>query len=272
MVNDLKMIGKAVLVWMSVQTWALAQLQLTPETLADHMDPILQEQIKDINRLRITSSMASGPVQIFSETSRFRKVVQDGRAVLAPVDEDGFVFAVGLNSDLLLELVRKASSVARAAHEGKRAYQIDITDPDVLREIGQMGDHDALKDFEPKSATLWLDASDFRIHRIQMAQAGPSGDDVDVELFFAGYQLHRGLPIARAVLMKVTGMEAFMEQPEMRQAMRQLERMKSQLEQMPPEQRAMIEAMLAPQMAQLEEMLAGGAMEMEIEITDVRVE
>lgn len=267
-----RMVGLVALVWISAQGFSVAQL--TPAALADQMEAKLQEQIRDINRLTITTRMASGPAQGFSETSRFEKVIKDGRAVMVAADDDSDVnLALGLETDMLLEMVRQAGTVERAAQDGVRMYKVHVDDPAVLRELGQMGDvDDDLDDFEPKSATLWLDAGDFRVYRVKMVQAGPDGEEMKVDMGFSDYRMYQGLPIAHRVNMQITGMQTMMDQSEMQEAMRELEQMKAQLAQMPSEQRAMIEGMLAPQLEQLEKMMESGALEMEIRVTNVSVE
>jgi len=83
------------------------------------------------------------------------------------------------------------------------------------------------------------------------------------------YQEHDGMLVAHQTLMTVEGLGAAIDED----ARAQFEQMERELENMPPEQRRMVESMMADQLEQFRAMMAGEdePMVIRVQVSDVRV-
>lgn len=257
-------------VCIGIASWANAQPSASE--LADRILDKQSEQLRRIERVTITSSMDAGPVQGMTMTARYRRVERDGRYMLESVgDSDIEVFSVSAVEELS-EAVRAASSVREDQLDGDAVYVVTIDDPEALRALGEMsGETDEFDTSYPKEAVLWLDRRDLIPYRMTMRQ-DEDGAEIQIEVRMDDYQIHQGLPVAHQTRLKISGMQQMIGEGELEKALREMRQLQQQLDQMPPEQRAMIEQMIAPQIAQLEELASTGETTMVVRVTDVSVE
>jgi uncharacterized protein YhaN len=71
--------------------------------------------------------------------------------------------------------------------------------------------------------------------------------------------------------MRIEGITGAVSEEERAEIEQQMEQLQQQLESMPESQREMAEGMMGPQLEQMREMLSSGAMEMTLEVTELRV-
>lgn len=209
-------------------------------------------------------------------TSRYVKEERDGKPVLQAVEEGDMdmMNVAGFHDGTLPDMVRHAREIRADRLDGSPVFVVTVDDADFLRSLDdlQLDEELADDDFVPKEATLWLDTNDLSPRRLQFIQTGPQGGEMTFTVLLADYQVHRGLPIAHRMDIRIQGMEQMMSAADLAEARQQMQQLTAQLEMMPEEHRAMIEAQMAPQIEQFEKMMAGGGTEMRVRVVDVQVE
>jgi hypothetical protein len=154
--------------------------------------------------------------------------------------------------------------------DGHRTYAL------VVRDFSGMPGFNAqeMDDVEISSATLYLDADNYVLRRMEMEgtrRANGQPQPVTISGRFEDYREVRGMlhPFRTTMVMK--GMASTLSEAEIEEARRNLEELKAQMENMPAAQRRMMESMLGPRIEQFEAMIGGEGVEMVIEVTDFRV-
>lgn len=212
-------------------------------------------------------------------TSRFVKEMVDGRPIFKLRDSgmQGFSFSLGDQEagagDVYVfgpALVEHGRYAGREEIDGSTVHVLAIDDlsaVDIARPTtpGNM-------QFEPKSARIYVDDEMLVPRRMELTgdavtDQGPR--EVSVQIDMQNFLSVEGLWIPYRTVVRIEGIGAAID-PETRA---QLEAMQRQLEEMPPDQRQMMEQMMGPQMEQIRQMLGGGdgAMTMEITVVDVGI-
>lgn len=250
--------------------------QPSPAELAERIDAAYAEYIRQVDHVVITSEITEGLAQGTVTRTRFEKSEKDGRPILKAVQDDDAELAqmTGMYDGMLADMVRHASAIERGQHAGKAVYVVTVDDADYLASIEDFQIDEELDGAgsAPKKVLLWLDAREYIVHKLEFAQETPVGAEIEVAVLMDEYRTHRGLPVAHRSRMTISGMDQLAADPEIQQARRQMEQLQEQLANLPPEQRAMIEAQLAPQLEQFEQMMSPDGAKMEIHVTDVSFE
>ena len=158
---------------------------------------------------------------------------------------------------------------------GERAFVLAVDDFSGLELPGMPSGPGSPGDIEPRAVRMWLDADDFLVRKVTMDMdaQGPEGTPtpVHMEMIMEDYREVEGYLhpfVTRTVtqgLMGATDLD-----PEEVRA--QLAELRSQLENVPEAQRAMVEGMLGAQIERLEGMLdEKGGMEMTITVKNLQV-
>jgi len=246
--------------------------QPSPAELADQIDEAYARHIRQIDRVTLTSEIVEGMGKGTVTKTTFEKVEKDGRPVLKQVqDADSeAVPMAGMHDGMLADMVRHARSVERDRHEGSPVYVVTVDDVQYLQslEAFQVDEEMIQAGVTAEKLTAWLDVDDLIPRKMHFVQKAADGA-IDVTLDMSDVRAHRGMPIAHRARMTIGGMEQMMSTSDLTDARRGMEQLKAQLEQMPPEHRAMFEAQLAPQLEQFEQMMGGGAPVIEFRVTDV---
>ena len=250
--------------------------QPSPAELAARIDAAYAEYIRQVDHVVITSEITEGLAQGTVTRTRFEKSEKEGRPILKAVQDDDAELAqmTGMYDGMLADMVRHASAIERGQHAGKAVYVVTVDDADYLASIEDFQIDEELDGAgsAPKKVLLWLDAREYIVHKLEFAQETPVGAEIEVAVLMDEYRTHRGLPVAHRSRMTISGMDQLAADPEIQQARRQMEQLQEQLANLPPEQRAMIEAQLAPQLEQFEQMMSPDGAKMEIHVTDVSFE
>lgn len=264
----------------------LAVLFLVPAALAQSAEDVLREatgryaaEMNGVRDYTVTQSFMGRDVTTYAERTdgagplafTYHLVTADGLLDLDEMDSDP------TPPDPYLMLDRIADGARYAGTEdvgGLRAHVIAVDDfGEIAREFGAVPE-DAADEFDIETATFYIGTDDYRIHRMTMAgtmmndgQASP----VSFDTRLADYRTVDGLTLPHRTTMRMEGMDAQMSDAEREEARQQLEQLRAQMAQMPAEQRQMMQGMMGDQLEQLEQMLGGGGFEMEMEVTDVKV-
>jgi hypothetical protein len=156
---------------------------------------------------------------------------------------------------------------------GRSAHVILIEDIEALSESGSFGPAGT---WEDASARMWIDEE--RLIPLQMRLQGTMtvngrSGPVFSTIVFEDYREEQGLLHPFTTRMTTEGMAELMDiseeqMEEMRQGMAQLQ---EQMESMPAAQRGMMERMMGGQLERMREMMSSGAMNIVVQVTEVRV-
>jgi hypothetical protein len=165
--------------------------------------------------------------------------------------------------------------IARATYEGtdnlagQKVHVISVKD---LHEIGfgpGMSQGDA--DFEPRSAMLFVDTDESLMRRMVfkgLLVSDGESHEVTSTVDLQDYREVEGMLHPFHITMSMEGLGAAMDA----ETRKQYEEMKQQLEEMPAEQRKMMESMMKGQMENFEQMMSGdGPMSVEVRVKEVRI-
>jgi hypothetical protein len=127
-------------------------------------------------------------------------------------------------------------------------------------------------EFRAKSGRILVDAETWVPRRMEFVGDLDTGDgpvEVTSVIDLRDYRSDQGLLLPYLTVVRMEGLGAAMD-PAM---LAEFEEMRRQLEELPPEQRAMVEQMFAGQMEQIEALLSDedGAMTVEMRVLEVRV-
>lgn len=174
------------------------------------------------------------------------------------------------------EMLRAMRSRARDAGSevvnGEQTVAVAVDDFGAL--VQGFADVPEAEDMEIETATFYFGADDHLVRRITMegtAQHDGRPAPIEIDMVYSDFRTVGGLRHPFHTTMSVRGMEGTISPEEREQARRQLEEARRQMEQMPAQQRQMMERMMGDQLSQLEEMLGGEGLEMEVVVTDLKV-
>lgn len=234
-----------------------------------------EQRVAEIDNYTVIQNVAGTRVPIY-----FEKRMKDGHAVFEPkVMVDHPVQAPSTDPEQQLgsaEMLVRISDRTRVAGtesvDGRMAWILQVDDASDLG-LGSDG-------FTPSTLTIHLDQLDYVPLRMavsgQMEVEGRS-HAVTMKTKFEDYREVDGLlhPFRSSITLE--GMSAMMDGVDPDEVRNQMAELRKQLEDMPPEQRRMMEEQMKnmPQMEQLMEqmaaMAAGEAMEMTVEVEEIRV-
>jgi len=212
-------------------------------------------------------------------TSHFVKEIVEGRPIFRLRDSGmrGFSFSLGDQDagagDVFVfgpELVEHGRYAGREEIDGSTVHVLALDDLSAV-DIARPTTPDNMQ-FEPKTARIYVDGEMYVPRRMELTGDAitPEGPkEMSVRVDMQNFLSVEGLWIPYRTVVRIEGIGAALD-PETRA---QIEEMQRQLENMPPDQRQMMEQMMGPQMEQIRQMLGGGddAMTMEVTVVDVGV-
>lgn len=264
----------------------LAATLLVPAALAQSAEDVLREamdryaaEMDGVRDYTVTQAFMGREVTTYAERA-------DGAGPLAftyhLVTANGLVDMSEMDSDptppdpyLMLDRIADEASYAGTEDVGgTRAHVIAVDDfGEIAREFGAVPE-DAADEFDIQTATFYIGTDDYRIHRMTMAGTMTNDGETSPVRFdtqLTDYRTVDGLTLPHRTKMRMEGMESQMSDAEREEARQQLEQLRAQMAQMSEDQRRMMEGMMGDQLENLEQMLGGGGFEMEMEVTDVKV-
>ncbi len=168
------------------------------------------------------------------------------------------------------DLIAHARYAGRESIDGASVHVLQIDDLSQVS-LAQPPAGDDME-FQARTGTVFVDADLMVPRRLRFVGDAtmPTGvHEVTVQIDQGDIRDVQGLLVPFHTTMQVSGLQAMID-PEMQAQLREMEQ---QLEQLPPEQRQMMERMLGDQLEQLRQMAAGtgDAMTVEVTVSDVRV-
>ncbi len=170
------------------------------------------------------------------------------------------------------ELAKRASLKGSASVDGHDTYVVEVTDLSGIP-IWQQSASEG-QGFEPKSMTIYMDKEQYLARRVRIegnAEMNGKKSDVTMVMDMGDYRDVQGLLYPFHMSMNMHGMENSMTPEERAEAQQSLDQLQKQMKDMPEAQRKMMEKMMGGQMENLKKMLAGGGMQMEVVVKDVKV-
>jgi hypothetical protein len=175
---------------------------------------------------------------------------------------------MGLPTQEMLERLRDSARLdGETTIDGRRAYVLVVSDP---ADVFDPGDLPTEGDFELRSMKLFIASDDYTMLGFDgdgVARQDGRATDITMEMRSSDFRSVGGMRHPFLTTMRIGGLTAGMSPQERRQ----LEEARRQLEQLPPEQRAMMERMMGDQLQQLQRMAEGEALEMEMRVVDLQV-
>lgn len=207
-----------------------------------------------------------------------QRLMQKGMESLLSSTSDDGTAEIALEAELVRAIMPRARLAGTDEVDGQRCRLLEVTDLDGI----QFGE--GSEDFSPTHMTMCVDPEE-RVFRRSVLEGDARLDGemhpLRIEILEQDHRQVESMvePFRRVI--RVSGMMEAMaaadpeQMADMRKAMEQMEQMEEQLARMPPEQRRMVEAQMGPMREQMQRMMGGmeegGAMEMLLEIRDLRV-
>ena len=239
----------------------------------DEMYASFERQAEGIDDYTLVQSVMG-----FETTSYFVKEMVDGRPVFRIQEAEAEGTGMSFDADAGFaefysigpDLVEHGSYGGREQIDGTDVHLIVVDDVTQLDfETPEAPDD---MEFTPTSGRFYVDADRMMPRRVELdgeARTDSGTHPLSMRMDLLDYRSAEGLLIPFQTVVTIDGMQAMMD-PEMRA---QLEEMERELEQMPPDQREMMERMLGEQLERMKQMMSGDGEPMVIEIVveEVRV-
>jgi hypothetical protein len=207
----------------------------------------------------------------FETELTFLRTEVEGRTVFVPKGQEEAAGGISNFYRMYPKIAERAELKGRESVDGKQCHVLAINDFSELDLDQEMGGQGA---FVPKTGLLYVDTDDHLIRKMQMegeitrhGQTSPMtavtvlSDYRDVEGMLHPYLMH----------ITATGLAAGMSKEEAEEARENLAEMEEKLEDMDPNQRAMVERMMGGQMENLRKMLESGQFKITVVTKEVRV-
>lgn len=183
-------------------------------------------------------------------------------------DSDDIPGAVSMPTSDQFQRLRTAVSFAgEQTLNGTAVYVLQLDDPAAVFDtravpVGGEVEFDAM--------TLFVSKDDYMMAGLDASgtiRANGDASPMTVEMRFSDFRTVGPMRHPFLTEMRIGGLTAGVSDEDLRQ----LEEMRRQMEQMPPEQRQMMEQMMGEQLAQFERMMEGEAVEMTMRVVDLQV-
>jgi hypothetical protein len=213
-------------------------------------------------------------------TIHFEREMVDGSPVYRPsvTAAGGRIIAPGDDADqganpydLLAAFAERATLEDRETVDGRDAHVIRIDD---FSGMPGMAPSPGDGEFTVRTGRLYIDAANHLVRRMVFEGAATVGGEshpVTMDMRMEDYRDVQGMMHPFRTVMRTTGLSPRVSQAEMEEARRSMAELEAQMKSMPAAQRQMMERMVRPQMEQFQAMLDGEAMEVTIEVTELRV-
>lgn len=212
----------------------------------------------------------------FSSSTYFERTEVDGHSVFVPRAHEGSEAARRAPTSPYGEMFRiaeRATLEGTQDVEGESCYVVSVADLEGTELFGG-GAPGEDGSFQPESATFLIDQDDYLLRR--MVVRGTStveGEPRDVSFTadMRDYREVEGVVHPFRMDVSVEGMAPPMSEEEQARLRESMEEMRAQMDEMPEGQRQMMERMMGGQMEKIEKMLASGAMDVTVQVTEIRV-
>ena len=191
------------------------------------------------------------------------------------LDEEADISLSTMSIQMLRAMQPHARAVSDKTINGTRALGVRVEDfRDIADRFGMTPEEDDEDEMTVESATFYVGADDYLVRQVVMdGTMQMDGDPVPVSttITFDDFRTIDGMRHPFHSRVEITGIDALMSDQDREEIQEMMEGFEQAMEQMPPEQREMMEAQMRNQMAEFEQMMAGDAMTMEMRVTDLQV-
>lgn len=262
----------------------LILLLLAPSALAQSAEGILTDaldryttEMADIQNYTLTQEVMGSSVTTYAEREDGAGPLDYTSYMVTPnglqrIDDDA-----GSSPNPYAMMKRISDEATYAGTEtvdGTETHVIAVEDfGAIAREFGAVPQQ-AQGEFDIETGTFYIGTNDGRIHRMKMeGQMTNDGRTTPIELDtrLLDYRTVDGFTTPFRMVIEMQGMEGQMSAEERAETEQQLKQAREQMDAMPAAQRQMMEKMMGGQLEKLEEMLGGGGFEMEMNVTDLKV-
>jgi len=229
-----------------------------------------EERVAEIDDYTVTYAIMGREV-----SSHLRKEVVDGHPVFVAVDEDEDASA---QRDwdpyrVFPQLSARAEIVGRETIDGVQAHGLRVDDFEGL-DIGMPTDVQG--EFEPRTLTLWIDTGEHLLRRMDLEGVlVANGEERPLEMSarMLDYRTVEGMPHPFRTAIEIKGMmgSGSASDEQAVEAGEQLAELERRMAEMPASQREMMEKMMGTQLEQLRKMVQSGNFEIELIVTDLKV-
>ena len=245
----------------------------TASEIVDRMLEAYEESAESVENYTVVQDVMG-----FQSELHFEKEIQDGHPVFQLRNSSTDGFAADLDEDLSYTDVYAAAPKLKEHARYGGTEQMDGAEVHVLviDDLAALGlaQTSAPEDteFHPRIGRIYVDAETWLPRRMEFVGDLDTGDgvvEVTSTIDLQDYRDDDGLLLPYRTVVRMDGLAAAID-PEMRAELEELQR---QLEELPEEQRAMVEQMFAGRMEQMEALLDGedGGMTVEMNVLEVRV-
>ena len=246
----------------------------TASGIIDRMLEAYEARTRDVDDYTLVQRVMG-----FETVSYFEKEMVDGRPVFRlrdsaaeERDDIGEATAPGTLEEIYAigeEFKQNAEYLGTEMMDGRPVQVLEITNLEETR-FGESLAQDS--QFRPVEGRIYLDSETLVPRRMVFEgelRNAEGTHEVTSTMDLEDYREHRGMLLAHRTVMSVRGLGAAIDE-EARAQFRQIE---EELENMPPDQRAMVESIMAEQLDQFRAMMEGGdePMVVEVEVLEVWV-
>lgn len=228
-----------------------------------------EQRMEGIENYTVVSSVES----FETEVTFVRTEVEGHTAFLPRINGETSTDGSSDPYRLFPKIAERAEVRGKETVDGAECWILAIDDFSGL-EIGQGMATGTTADFSPKNGTFCIDTSDYVIRRMHMEGEVTSRGEtrpMTADATFSDYRNVEGMLHPFSLHIVATGITAGASSGDDEQSRKELAKLEKQLEDMDPNQRAMVEGMLKPQLEKLRKMLDTGDVETTLITKEVRV-
>lgn len=249
---------------------AAASAQSAGEILQQALDRY-QERMEGVENYTVVQTVMG-----FDATTYFERETVDGHVVFVQEDVGGGQAAEQVPQDYaaVLEAMSGRTSYQGAETvEGRECHRLVVEDfsGERMQSLLPAGPGD---DWTPERMQVWLDTGQLVPRKMVMegtVQNDGEQEPVTFTAWMRDYREVKGVLHPFRMEISTEGLGEALPEEDRAELRKSLEQMKAQLEDMSPQQREMMKQMMGGQMEKLEQMLASGALDMTLEVRELKV-
>lgn len=227
-----------------------------------------EERVRGIDDYTVTYAFMGR-----SFSTYLRKQMVDGHPVFVPADGDAESTDRWDPYREFPKLAARAANVGTESIDGVEAHGLRVDDFDGLDVAAPP---QVQGEFRPRTLTIWIDTGEYLVRRMDIdGVVVMQGEERPVEMtaLMQDYRTVEGMPHPFRTAIRVDGAMAGGDtsDEDLAEAREKLAELDRQMAQMPESQRKMMERMMGSQLEQLRKMVQSGALEIELVVSDLRV-
>lgn len=212
----------------------------------------------------------------FETTTYLERTTVDGESVFLPRSSSGSEVGKRAPSNpyaTLTELAERASLEGTEAVDGEECHVVSITDFSGvdLSGFGMAGQDES---WTPERMKMWIDTEEHYLRKMTAQGTAAMGGEPQPMSFTAhlmDYRTVKGVVHPFRTRVSIEGMGQQISRKDQEEARKSLEQLRERMAEMPPQQREMMKKMMGGQLERIEKMLASGAMDITVDVKEIRV-